>query len=296
MPWVIEHGLVESVLPTLPSESFDGVFCDPPYNLSTEGWDDFGRQRAYQSRGEGYGNKGKIKGYGRGGTPQDRESFRRKSNLAFQGWVTQWATEALRVVKPGAWLIAFGSPRTVHRLAAGVEDAGWEIRDSLPWVHDGGVPKNRRTELLPTHEPVVLARRPLAESTVLRNVEKWGVGDLRTDGNQHPANVIHCPKPSALERAESTHPTPKPVILCRDLAQVILPASRCGRLLVPFSGSGSEIVGAIQAGWGDGVGVEQTLPYVETARRRIARLAGVAAPASGTVFDLMMDLCDDASH
>ena len=39
--------------------------------------------------------------------------------------------EALRVAKPGAHIVAFGGTRTYHRLTCALEDAGWEIRDSL---------------------------------------------------------------------------------------------------------------------------------------------------------------------
>lgn len=250
--------------------SFDGVLCDPPYALSTESWDDFGRQKAYRPRTEaGYGHKGRMKGYGRGGTPQDREAFRRKTNAAFHAWTVVWATELLRIVKPGAWLLAFGAPRTVHCLAGGIEDAGWEIRDNLSWEHGSGVPKSRTTELRPVHEPIVLARKPVSESTIPRNVARWGVGDLRTDLPKHPENVIRCPKPSRQERSESGHPTPKPVALCQRLAALILPASGNGRLLVPFAGSGSEMLGALAAGWGEVVGIEKTDDFVRTANRRL---------------------------
>ena len=49
--------------------------------------------------------------------------------------------EALRVAKPGCHLLAFGGTRTYHRLACAIEDAGWEIRDSLMWVYGSGFPK-----------------------------------------------------------------------------------------------------------------------------------------------------------
>ena len=42
--------------------------------------------------------------------------------------VPYWS-EALRVAKPGAHLLAFGGTRTHHRLTCAIEDAGWEIRD-----------------------------------------------------------------------------------------------------------------------------------------------------------------------
>lgn len=50
--------------------------------------------------------------------------------------------ELLRVAKPGAILLAFGSPRTYHRLACHLEDAGWQIRDCLMWLHGEGFPKS----------------------------------------------------------------------------------------------------------------------------------------------------------
>jgi site-specific DNA-methyltransferase (adenine-specific) len=50
--------------------------------------------------------------------------------------------EALRVAKPGAYLLAFGGTRTAHRLACAIEDAGWEIRDCLSWLYGSGFPKS----------------------------------------------------------------------------------------------------------------------------------------------------------
>jgi site-specific DNA-methyltransferase (adenine-specific) len=49
---------------------------------------------------------------------------------------------ALRVAKPGAILLAFGGTRTHHRLAVAIEDAGWEIRDSMLWMYGSGFPKS----------------------------------------------------------------------------------------------------------------------------------------------------------
>ena len=49
---------------------------------------------------------------------------------------------ALRVAKPGAFLLAFGGTRTYHRLACAIEDAGWEIRDCTMWLYGTGFPKS----------------------------------------------------------------------------------------------------------------------------------------------------------
>jgi hypothetical protein len=62
--------------------------------------------------------------------------------LALQEWSRIWATEALRVLKPGGHLLAFGGTRTYHRLACAIEDAGFEIRDSLIWLYGSGFPKS----------------------------------------------------------------------------------------------------------------------------------------------------------
>jgi site-specific DNA-methyltransferase (adenine-specific) len=55
---------------------------------------------------------------------------------------TEYWLEALRVAKPGAYLLAFGGTRTFHRLAVAIEDAGWEIRDTIMWVYGSGFPKS----------------------------------------------------------------------------------------------------------------------------------------------------------
>lgn len=62
--------------------------------------------------------------------------------LPFQRWCEQWATECLRVLKPGGHLLAFGGTRTWHRLVCAVEDAGFEVRDSIAWLYGSGFPKS----------------------------------------------------------------------------------------------------------------------------------------------------------
>jgi len=54
----------------------------------------------------------------------------------------QFWEAALRVAKPGAILMAFGGTRTFHRLACAIEDAGWELRDTIMWVYGTGFPKS----------------------------------------------------------------------------------------------------------------------------------------------------------
>src|SRR5699024_10964009 len=164
----------------------------------------------------------------------------------------EWAEACYRVLKPGGHIAAFGGTRTWHRLAVAIEDAGFEMRDSLAWLYGSGFPKwhdvgkaidklagaerevvgvvkqhtgagstMRRsaqvqhgyrpdgneyggmandtipitapatpeaaqwdgwgTALKPAFEPIVLARKPLAEKTVARNVRAHGNGAINVD-------------------------------------------------------------------------------------------------------------------
>jgi len=107
-----------------------------------------------------------------------------------------WARECLRVLKPGGHIIAFSSTRTVHRLGVAIEDAGFEIRDTIHWCYFSGFPKSRDidkdldcdewegygTALKPAVEPAILARKPIEKGlTIAQNVLKYGTGAINID-------------------------------------------------------------------------------------------------------------------
>lgn len=155
--------------------------------------------------------------------------------------------ECLRVLKPGGHLLCFSANKGHHRMAVNIEDAGFEIRDNLYWIHGQGMPhglniskgidkklgkergkvkhkprpdtsgtmsskqdsrpwieKSREvgyhetdddvpvsalakdyygyyTALKPAVEPIILARKPLSEKTIVDNVLKWGTGGLNIE-------------------------------------------------------------------------------------------------------------------
>ena len=196
----IHHGDCIETMNQMPAESVDAIVTDPPYGLGFMGkkWD---------------------------GLPPSLE----------------WAEACYRVLKPGGHIAAFGGTRTWHRLAVAIEDAGFEMRDSLAWLYGSGFPKSHDvgkaidklagaerevvgtipdrwtqkgstynmstdrpqesvavlgapatpeaaqwdgwgTALKPAFEPIVLARKPLAEKTVARNVLAHGTGAINIDG------------------------------------------------------------------------------------------------------------------
>jgi site-specific DNA-methyltransferase (adenine-specific) len=168
-----------AMLGELEPESIDAIVTDPPYGIGfqQERWDGSAIREAAARAGH------------------DRLT----PNEAFEAWSRIWAEECRRVLKPGGFLAAFGSPRTFHRLACGIEDGGLEIRDTLMWLYAEGMSKSRRypgdraTTLKPAFEPIVLARRGLVGTTE-QTIERYGTGALMVEScrveGRHPANVL----------------------------------------------------------------------------------------------------------
>ena len=101
--WKVLAGSCLDRLKELEDNSIDAVVTDPPYELGFMG-------KSWDSSG-----------------------------IAFN--VDVWA-ECLRVLKPGGHLLAFGGSRTWHRIAVAIEDAGFEVRDSIAWLYGSGFPKS----------------------------------------------------------------------------------------------------------------------------------------------------------
>lgn len=99
----ILEGSMLDILPTLQENSFDSCITDPPYELNFMG-----------------------KGWDRSGIAFRKETWQ----------------QVYRVLKPGAYLCAFGGSRTFHRIACAIEDAGFEIRDTIMWLYGSGFPKS----------------------------------------------------------------------------------------------------------------------------------------------------------
>jgi len=93
-------------LERLDNNSVEAIVTDPPYGLAFMGrsWDDF--------------------------EPKE-----------YQEWCEKWAEKAKRVLKPGGHMLAFSGNRTHHRLFSGIQDAGYEIRDTVTFHYGSGFPK-----------------------------------------------------------------------------------------------------------------------------------------------------------
>jgi DNA modification methylase len=165
---VIHHGDCIEVMATFEPESIDAIVTDPPYGLEFMGkaWDRLGDVGAVSHAGPTERDGSTVFGRQRiafngsqnrkcrtcdrwaySGNPcvcdkPDFPSVQNAQARIMQDWHEAWAREAFRVAKPGAHLLAFGGTRTYHRLASAIEDAGWEVRDTLCWGYASGFPKS----------------------------------------------------------------------------------------------------------------------------------------------------------
>lgn len=137
------------VMAGFPDNCIPTIITDPPYGLSFMGkkWDTF-KPEYIKKTTQYYRNRKVVK-------PEIRKSrlsmissaaaqagsYDLSRNAEFQAWFTIWGREALRVLMPGGTLLIFGGTRTYHRLACGIEDAGFIIKDCLLWIYGSGFPK-----------------------------------------------------------------------------------------------------------------------------------------------------------
>lgn len=157
------HGDALEILAPLPENSIDAICTDPPYGLEFMGKDWDRPWAVSPTNGVGYAGRdvltlpahrdnrnancrgcgGRQRGAKRCECPAPQWDRDPAADMrAFQEWCQLWATECLRVLKPGGHMLSFGGTRTFHRLACAIEDAGFEIRDSIAWLYGSGFPKS----------------------------------------------------------------------------------------------------------------------------------------------------------
>ena len=237
------------VLRRFPSNSIDSCAIDGPYGIGFMGkdWDSFNPKAI--SKGTGNYQEGVNHNLQTGRSPSmfaGQYDISRRGAVRYQQWCYEWAKEVWRVLKYGALLLAFCSPRLYHRQACAIEDAGFKILDQIQYIFGSGFPKshniskaldklfgaereivgpnpNRKgrknwndkpknitlpatntakswegwqTALKPSNEPIVLARKPISEKSIARNILLHGTGGLNIDeckiGEQRrfPSNTI----------------------------------------------------------------------------------------------------------
>ena len=146
------QGDCRDIMRAYPDDHFDAVITDPPYGIAFQG-----------------------------------EKWDTATPTGFQSWAQSWGEEALRVIKPGGYLLAFSAPRTYHRLTSGLEDAGFEVRDTMAWIRADGKPAGVDLSSAFDRDTGVLDQR---EGRV---IERWDTSASATDMSSYKTNATGKP-------------------------------------------------------------------------------------------------------
>lgn len=132
---VLHGGDSRDVLKGLADASIDSVVTDPPYALVSI-VKRFGADGAAPPKDYGPGSG--LAAYARSA----RGFMGKQWDTGETAFAVEFWAQVLRVLKPGGHVVAFSGTRTYHRLAVAIEDAGFEIRDTVMWLYGTGFPKS----------------------------------------------------------------------------------------------------------------------------------------------------------
>ena len=136
---------------------------------------------------------------------------------SYVSYDTEMWAEALRVLKPGGHLMAFGSARTYHRIASAIDDAGFEVRDMIEWMYGSGFPKSQDVSK-------EMAKRNGAEREVIAEIGSAGnfSGNRYNQDNSDREKYIRTITKPSTEEAEEwdgwgslLKPAHEPICLAR---------------------------------------------------------------------------------
>ncbi len=242
----IFHGDSLAIMPTLPEESFDLIFADPPYNLQlrndlwrpnlthvdavNDEWDQF----------EGFG--------------------------AYDAFTQSWLIEARRLLAPRGSIWVSGTYHNIFRVGAIMQDLGYWVLNTVTWFKRNAMPNFRGTRLKNDVEYVIWASRAEgAGYTFHHHMMK------RYNAGKQLGSVWDIPACGGAERLKGPdgaklHSTQKPEAL---LERIIVAASTPGdRVLDPFSGTGTTAAVAKRL-HRSYIGIERDAVYVEASRARL---------------------------
>ena len=242
---LLEGNCVE-VLKTLPDESIDLIFADPPYNLQL-------RQELWRP------NQTLV-------DPVD-DAWDQFSDFAeYDTFTRDWLSACRRVLKPTGALWVIGTYHNIFRVGAALQDLGYWILNNIVWIKANPMPNFRGVRFTNAHETLIWAQKEAGQTYTFNHHAMKALNEdlqMRSDW--------FLPICSGKERiridGSKAHATQKPEAL---LYRVILASSNPGDVVLdPFFGTGTTGVVArkLQRHW---IGIEKDAQYAWLARQRIA--------------------------
>lgn len=197
-PWSVHVGDCRNILATMPKESIDAVVTDTPYGLSTIlDPPNLDREALWQKLTAGQ-REAPIRTLMRSWLDTDENPVMKGRGFMGKEWDALVPAPATwravwRVMKPGAYCLAFAGTRTYDLITMALRFADFEIEDTLQWLYGQGMPKRVRLDLkIDEHFGMkdarpVLGKHPNPGGTAPRNAMGDGWQDApNIHGPAHP--------------------------------------------------------------------------------------------------------------
>lgn len=271
------------------------ILSDIPYGIGAEDWDVLhdntnsaylGSSPAQEKAGKVFKSRGKpINGW----SEADRLIPKQYYEKQYYDWCSTWASDWLRVVKPGGSAIVFAGRRYAHRCIAALEDAGFTFKDMLAWERERAVHRAQRISIVferrgnleaanewqgwrvgnlrPSFEPILWFTKPYKiGTTIADNMLAHGVGAYNQDAfERYSPDADNIIRAGFRARESGLHPTQKPLELMEALIEL---TTQKGQLVLdPFAGSGTTGVAAKALGR-NYLMFERSREFYETAQSR----------------------------
>jgi modification methylase len=237
------------VMRSLPENSVDLIFADPPYNLQLRG--DLHRP-----------DNSKVDAV-------DDHWDQFSSFAAYDQFTRDWLAAARRLLKPHGAIWVIGSYHNIFRVGAAMQDAGFWILNDVVWRKSNPMPNFRGKRLTNAHETMIWA----SKSEAGKYTFNYEALKALNDGVQMRSDWVLpiCTGHERLkdEKGDKAHPTQKPESL---LHRVLVASTNPGDVVLdPFFGTGT--TGAVARMLGrDFIGIEREETYRKAAAERLARV------------------------
>jgi site-specific DNA-methyltransferase (adenine-specific) len=164
------QGNMLDMLEVIEPNTIDSIVTDPPYGL-TSITKRFGKEDSAECQ---YGKDGSFARLSKGFMGKEWDG----SGIEYN--IDTWK-KCYEVLKPGGYLLAFGGSRTFHRIACAIEDAGFEIRDTIMWLYGSGFPKSMNIGL-------AIDKKNGVESKVVGKTIAHGYSNVMIGGQYEKGN------------------------------------------------------------------------------------------------------------
>jgi len=248
---VLYHDDCLKILRSLPSDSIDMIFADPPYMLSNGGFTVHGGKMVSVNKGKW----DKSKGF--------------QSDYDFHhGWIS----ECHRVLKPTGTIWISGTYHSIYQCGHAIQSIGFHILNDISWFKPNAPPNLSCRFFTASHETLLWARKCKKSKhtfnyEVMRDSE-WGDDFLKKDKKQmRSVWAIYPPKKE--EKVFEKHPTQKPLSL---LERIVLSSTNEKDIVLdPFTGSSTTGIASVKHKR-KFIGIDRERKYLELSEKRFNSL------------------------